>query len=52
MSSEAEMVEKLLYNEQEVFGMKLGLQIWDVFLKFACRPLVGIVLRAVVWKGY
>lgn len=46
------MVEKILYNEQELFGMKLGLQVWDVSFKFACRPVVGIILRTVVYKGY
>lgn len=49
MSTSAEMVEKALYNEQD--GM-LGSQIWDVCLKFACRPVVGMVLRAVVCDGY
>jgi len=52
MSTLAEMVEKTLYNQQELFGMKLGLQVWDVCLKFVCRPSVGIVVGTVVYKGY
>lgn len=44
--------ENILYNEQELFGLKLGLRVWDVYPKFACRPLVGVVLRTVVHKGY
>lgn len=47
----AEMVEKILCNEQELLGM-LGSQIWDVCIEFACRPVVGMVLRAVVCDGY
>lgn len=45
------MVEMILYNEQEFLGM-LGSWIWDVCLKFACGPVVGMVLRAVVSDGY
>lgn len=51
MFTSAEMVEKILYNEQELLWM-LGSQIWDVCLKFSCRPVVGMVLRAVVCDGY
>lgn len=51
MFTSAEMVEKILYDEQELLGM-LGSQIWDVCLKFACTPVVSMVLRAVVCDGY
>lgn len=47
----AEMVEKVLNNEQEPLGM-LGWQIWEGCLEFACRAVVSMVLRAVVCDGY
>lgn len=51
MFTSVEMVEKVLYNEQELFGM-LGSHICLLCLEFACRPVVGTVLRAVVCDGY
>lgn len=51
MFTSVEMVEKVLYNEQELFGI-LGSHIWLVCLEFACRPVVGTVLGAVVCDGY
>lgn len=39
MFTSAEMVEKVLNNEQEPLGM-LGWQIWEVCLEFACRAVV------------